>query len=96
MFRVDRSGNATVIHPFAYFEGDGIGPTGVVQGSDGSIVAIPPGVLGSDTTVSIAPKTQADLPQAIPDGLNFAGAFRWADKLATVRRVYEVVVGSRR
>src|SRR5207237_6322373 len=37
VFRMDRSGNATVIHPFAYFEGDGIGPTGVVQGSDGAL-----------------------------------------------------------
>jgi len=47
----------------------------VVQGSDGSYVAVPPGDVPSGTTVSIAPVTQADLPQALPDGFHYAGAF---------------------
>jgi len=48
---------------------------GVVQGSDGSQVAIPPGVLPEGTTVSITPTDQASLPEAVPDGLTFGGAF---------------------
>ena len=38
-------------------------------------MAVPPGDVPSGTTVSIAPVTQADLPQALPDGFHYAGAF---------------------
>ena len=47
----------------------------VVQGSDGSMVAVPPGVLTSTTTVSITPAGPADLPQALPNGFQYAAAF---------------------
>ena len=49
---------------------------GVVQGTDGSIVAVPPGVLAEGTTVSIVPQTAADLPEPMPDGFTFGGAFQ--------------------
>ncbi len=49
---------------------------GVVEGTDGSIVAVPPGDLSAaGTAVSITPATQASLPQALPEGITFAGAF---------------------
>ncbi len=49
---------------------------GVVEGTDGSIVAVPPGdVTSSQAAISITPATQADLPEGLPDGMNFAGAF---------------------
>ncbi len=48
---------------------------GVVRGTDGSTVAIPPGVLTQPTDVSIVPVAQSALPFAIPNGFNFAGAF---------------------
>src|SRR5262249_34162355 len=47
----------------------------VVQGSDGSYVAVPPGDVPNGTVVSITPATQADLPQAVPDGFHYAAAF---------------------
>src|SRR5205823_796798 len=40
---------------------------GVVQGTDGSLLALPPGDLSEPTTVSIAPVTVNDLPQPVPD-----------------------------
>jgi YD repeat-containing protein len=50
-----------------------VGPAGaVVQGSDGSLVAVPPGDLPAGTTVRITPKTLADLPQ----GFHYLGAFQ--------------------
>ena len=48
---------------------------GVAQSVDGSYVAVPPGDLPVNTTVSIAPATLSDLPQAVPDGFKFAAAF---------------------
>ena len=55
---------------------NGVVPVGgVVRGTDGSTVAIPPGVLTKTTDVSIAPVSQNALPFAIPNGFNFAGAF---------------------
>ena len=48
---------------------------GVVEGSDGSIVAVPPSDLTTGAPVSITPATQASLPEALPDGITFAGAF---------------------
>ena len=47
----------------------------VVEGSDGSIVGVPPGVL-TDTPVSIAPVTVAELPQAPPGDFTVAAAFK--------------------
>ena len=47
----------------------------VVQASDGSYVAVPPGDVPNGTIVSITPATQADLPQAMPNGFHYAGAF---------------------
>ncbi len=49
---------------------------GVVQGTDGSLVAVPPGLLKDGTTVSIAPIAQTNLPLAVPAGFEFAAAFR--------------------
>jgi YD repeat-containing protein len=48
---------------------------GVVQGTDGSIVAIPPGVLSSTTTVSIAPVSVSSLPMQTPGAVTALGAF---------------------
>ncbi len=59
---------------------------GVVQGSDGSLVAVPPGVLKDNTPISIVPQTQADLPEGLPDGAGFAAAFQ-LDVGADVLRV---------
>src|SRR5207247_623495 len=53
-----------------------IGPDGgIVQGSDGSLVAIGPGALPDSTVVGITPMGQSDLPMSIPTALKFAGAF---------------------
>lgn len=49
---------------------------GVVRGADGSLVAVPPGVLNQDTPISLERQTQADLPMALIDGTGFAAAFR--------------------
>ncbi len=48
----------------------------VVQGSDGSLVAVPPGDLTGGTTVSITPLTLASLPQGVPNDFVFADAFQ--------------------
>ncbi|MDB5349719.1 MAG: repeat protein, partial [Planctomycetota bacterium] len=55
-----------------------VGPEGgAVQGSDGSLVEVPPGALTGNQTVSIAPVTEASLPMATPtaNGLDFAAGF---------------------
>ena len=49
---------------------------GVVEGSDGSIVAVPPGDFPQATPVSIVPLTLADLPQGVPAGFGYAAAFQ--------------------
>ena len=49
---------------------------GVVADAQGATVAIAPGALPSNEIVSITTKTAADLPQAVPDGFTFAGAFQ--------------------
>src|SRR5262249_1876026 len=49
---------------------------GVVSGSDGSQVAVAPGVLSADTTVSITPLTQADFNRSLPNGFQYAAAFQ--------------------
>jgi YVTN family beta-propeller protein/YD repeat-containing protein len=59
---------------------------GVVQGSDGSQVAVPPGDVQAGTTVSITPLTQADLNYPTPAGFPIAGRFQLdvgASSLAT-------------
>ena len=48
---------------------------GVVRGSDGSEVAVPPGVLDEGVMVSIEPVTEAELPVPLADGFTFAGGF---------------------
>ncbi len=48
---------------------------GVVTAVDGSYVAVPPGDLAAETTVSLTSATLAELPQAVPDGFKFAAAF---------------------
>ncbi|HND23400.1 MAG TPA: putative Ig domain-containing protein, partial [Rhodocyclaceae bacterium] len=59
-----------------------VGPTvlgdlgGIVQGADGSIVAVAPGALRGNTTVSIEAVKAADLPAGMPDGMALAGAFK--------------------
>ncbi len=54
-----------------------VGPAGaIVQGSDGSTVAVPPGAMGQGATVDIQPVAQADLPMSLPAALDFAGAFQ--------------------
>jgi YD repeat-containing protein/VCBS repeat-containing protein len=47
---------------------------GVVEGSDGSLLMVPAGALDQATTVSITPRSEADLPMAAPTGFQFAGA----------------------
>ncbi|WP_334407672.1 Ig-like domain-containing protein [Bradyrhizobium sp. AZCC 2289] len=62
-------------------ENPSFGPTligdqgGVVQGADGSQVAVGPGVLPSPTTVDIEPLTQSALPMGVPTGLSFLDGF---------------------
>ncbi|MBL7187982.1 MAG: tandem-95 repeat protein [Phycisphaerae bacterium] len=48
---------------------------GVVQGVDGSQVQVGPGVLLTDTTVSISPLEETDLPMDVPEGFAFVTAF---------------------
>jgi DNA-binding beta-propeller fold protein YncE len=48
---------------------------GIVTAADGSMVALPPGGLAEDTTVSLTPRTSADLPQGVPGGFHYAAAF---------------------
>jgi VCBS repeat-containing protein len=58
-----------------------IGPTaiggdgGIVQGTDGSRVAVGPGVLTSSTTVDIEPLAQAALPLSVPSELTALDSF---------------------
>ncbi|MDE3034800.1 MAG: beta-propeller fold lactonase family protein, partial [Nitrospirota bacterium] len=49
---------------------------GIVQGTDGSLVAVAPNALEANTTVSIAPVMEANLPAALPGPFTFAGAFQ--------------------
>jgi hypothetical protein len=59
---------------------------GIVEGADGSLVAVAAGALTGNTQVSIAALTAAALPLAMPEEMRMAGAFRLEvgdDKLAT-------------
>jgi hypothetical protein len=59
---------------------------GIVEGADGSVVAVAAGALTGNTQVSIAALTAAALPLAMPEEMRMAGAFRLDigdDKLAT-------------
>ncbi|HND53454.1 MAG TPA: Ig-like domain-containing protein, partial [Pirellulaceae bacterium] len=80
--------NVTIIHgpaetivPVRVIPSSPTGPAvlgedgGVVKSSDGLAVSVPPGVLEEGTTVSISRASEADLPQAVPDGFHFAAAF---------------------
>jgi YD repeat-containing protein len=49
---------------------------GAVQSLDGSLVTIAPGSLSQHQTVSIKQITQSQLPLAVPEKFNFAGAFQ--------------------
>ncbi len=49
---------------------------GVVEGSDGSLVAVAPNDLTQPTTVSITPVAQSSLPQGVPQGFNFLAAYQ--------------------
>ncbi len=56
-----------------------LGPQGgVVQGSDGSIIELPPGALNGNATVSIMPVAEANLPLPVPtaQGFSFAAGFQ--------------------
>ncbi|MEG4291151.1 DUF4114 domain-containing protein [Microcoleus sp. C2C3] len=48
---------------------------GAVQGSDGSIVMVPPGALAEDTAISLTSLSSNALSLQLPDGLQFAGGF---------------------
>ena len=49
---------------------------GVVEGPDGSLVAVPPGDLSGPTTVNITPLAASDLPMPVPTDLGYGAAFR--------------------
>jgi YD repeat-containing protein len=48
---------------------------GVIQGSDGSLVALGAGALRNDAAVQITPVAETDLPLPVPRGFDFGKAF---------------------
>ena len=48
---------------------------GIVQASDGSMVALAPGALSENTTVSLTPLSTENLSLPVPQGFEVAGAF---------------------
>jgi YD repeat-containing protein len=61
---------------------------GIVEGADGSVVAVAAGALTGNTQVSIAALAAAALPLAMPEEMRMAGAFRLESATTSWRRRY--------